>query len=150
MDEEKKPVLFIVDDVDVEREYLKAIFQIAVYDVFAFPSASALFTALESTKPDLILLDIMMPEIDGFEATERLKADERYKDIPVLIITADNDIKSIQKGFSLKAAGYIRKEAEPNVMLNYVRGQIEQLQLKKELKELRATITEYHGKEHVK
>ena len=63
----------------------------------------------EKTTPDLILLDIMMPEMDGFECCEKLKADEKMKDIPVIFLTANTETADIVKGFEKGAVDYIFK-----------------------------------------
>ena len=63
----------------------------------------------EKTTPDLILLDIMMPEMDGFECCEKLKADEKVRDIPVIFLTANTDTSDIVKGFEKGAVDYVFK-----------------------------------------
>ncbi|MCI5144671.1 MAG: diguanylate cyclase [Candidatus Electrothrix sp. AR3] len=64
---------------------------------------------LQTKRPDLILLDIMMPEMDGLEACRRIKADERYKNIPVIFITALSDTQNILKAFEVGGNDYITK-----------------------------------------
>jgi len=65
------------------------------YEVFPLPSAAKLFDILEKVTPDIILLDIKMPEIDGIEALKRLKADSRYSKIPVIFVTSIDDDRSV-------------------------------------------------------
>ena len=71
--------------------------------------ARALKIARSDTPPDLILLDIMMPEMDGYEVCSLLKADERTRDIPVIFLTARTDTSDEQKGLELGAVDYITK-----------------------------------------
>ena len=68
---------------------------------------------MRSEAPDLILLDIMMPVMDGFEVLSRLKADPATRDIPVIIISASNDLKSVVRGIQLGAEDYLPKPFEP-------------------------------------
>ncbi|MEK9985327.1 MAG: response regulator, partial [Opitutae bacterium] len=63
----------------------------------------------EKTSPDLILLDILMPEMDGFECCERLKSDDRMKDIPVIFLTSNSEPDDIVKAFQVGAVDYILK-----------------------------------------
>ena len=81
----------------------------AFYKVYTMQSAAILFEYLKNDIPDLILLDVMMPEMDGFETLSILKADERYRDIPVMFLTSKSDEESERKGFSLGAVDYITK-----------------------------------------
>ncbi|MCL2265103.1 MAG: response regulator [Treponema sp.] len=79
------------------------------YDVFPAESAAKLFEYLEYFRPDLILLDVNMPDIDGYEAIKSLKTDERFTDIPVIFLTGNSDRESVVKGLSLGAADYVIK-----------------------------------------
>ena len=81
----------------------------AFFMVYTIRSAALLFKLLEHELPDLILLDVMMPEMDGFETITILKADPRYKDIPVIFLTSKSDEESEKKGFALGAVDYITK-----------------------------------------
>ncbi|MCL2042541.1 MAG: response regulator [Treponema sp.] len=100
--------IVLVDDniatLSQGKSLLKAFFM-----VFTIKSAAALFKHLEHDIPDLILLDVEMPGMDGFEAIAILKADIRYRDIPVIFLTSRSDEASERKGFSLGAADYITK-----------------------------------------
>lgn len=94
-----------------------------------------------ATPPDLILLDIMMPEINGFELCRRLKANPKLSDVPVIFITAKNDAKDEEMGFSVGASDFIQKPISATVvaarvkthlkiklMLEYLRNEIACLQ----------------------
>ena len=86
------------------------------YSVYTIQSASTLFEHLENNIPDLILLDVVMPEMDGFETIKRLKADPRFRDIPVIFLTAKNEEESEREGFSLGAVDYITKPFNPEIV----------------------------------
>ncbi|MDR3192940.1 MAG: response regulator [Treponema sp.] len=88
------------------------------YQVSTASSGKELFTALASgVRPDLILLDIQMPEMDGFEVLKRLKADSRTAEIPVIFLTANNSLKEEAKAFGLGAADFILKPFYPSFLL---------------------------------
>jgi len=100
--------IMLVDDDTACRQQGRAILK-DYYEVYPFHSARKLFEVLEEFVPDLILLDIQMPVIDGFEAIKRLKSDERFAQIPVIFLTASNDKDSVIKGSKLGAAGFVTK-----------------------------------------
>jgi len=90
------------------------------YTVFPVPSAVEMFELLEHVKPDLILLDVEMPEMSGHEAAAKLKADGNLKEIPFLFLTSRNDEESIKKGFDLGAVDYIPKPIVVPVLLERI------------------------------
>jgi len=79
------------------------------YEVYPLPSAAKLFEALEKVTPDLILLDVVMPEIGGVEAIKKLKADERYAAIPVIFVSSIGDDKSVFEHLKLGAYSNLSK-----------------------------------------
>lgn len=104
-----KPTVLIVDDVPLNiqilAEALKDICRIKV----AKNGVKALAVAAHSEKPDLILLDVMMPGIDGYEVCKQLKSDEHTRDIPVIFITAKDGAEDEEYGLNLGAVDYISK-----------------------------------------
>lgn len=79
--------------------------------------------ALECMKtmiPDLMLLDIRMPEMNGYEVMEHMKDDPEMADIPVILLTADAEEASEERGITLGAVGFIRKPFEPQVLLDSI------------------------------
>jgi len=112
--------VFVVDDNDtnlsVAKETLKE-----QYRVMTLPSAVKMFSLIEKVTPDLILLDIEMPEMDGFEALSRLKENAAYSKIPVLFLTSMNDPAITERGFQLGVAGFITKPFSETVLLNLVK-----------------------------
>jgi putative two-component system response regulator len=87
------------------------------YTVFPLPDASGLFELLEHITPDLILLDVEMPEMDGYTAAEKLKSDGKYRNIPIIFLTSREDAGSKEKGLSLGAVDYIRKPIVAQALL---------------------------------
>jgi len=100
--------IMLVDDDQSSRRQGRAILK-DFYEVYPLPSAHKLFEILEVFIPDLILLDIQMPVVDGFKTIERLKSNDRYAQIPVIFLTAANDKDSVIRGSSLGAAGFVTK-----------------------------------------
>jgi putative two-component system response regulator len=111
-----RQIIFLVDDnitnLTVGKNMLKD-----HYDVFPITSGNQLFLVLEKVQPDLILLDVEMPEMNGYEAIKKLKAEERTRDIPVIFLTARNDSGSELEGLSLGAIDYISKPFSPPLLL---------------------------------
>ena len=105
----QKPTILIVDDVPTNvrilAEALSSVYKIKV----AGNGADALEIARREPRPDLILLDVMMPEMDGFEVCRRLKADMRSQKIPVIFATAMNSESDEERGLNLGAVDYITK-----------------------------------------
>jgi len=114
-----KPHILIVDD-DLE---LQALFQMILGRSFEISRAvrgeQAVSCALDSI-PDLVLLDVMLPDIDGFEVCRRLKADTRTRSVPVILITARADVLSLVEAQKLPVADVIRKPFAPRELLQQV------------------------------
>jgi len=99
---------------------------------FATSGPSGIAQALRNA-PDLILLDVMMPEVDGFETFRRLAAQPTLRDIPVIFVTALNDVDSEVTGLSLGAADYITKPINVTIARHRIRNLVEREQLRKEV-----------------
>jgi putative two-component system response regulator len=98
------------------------------YEVYPLPSAAKLFEILEKVLPDLILLDIKMPVMDGYETIKKLKSVKRFADIPVIFLTAKSDEASELQGFGLGAVDYISKPFSPPLLMKRIENQITILQ----------------------
>lgn len=123
MQEKDKQKILIADD---ERFNLNILVDILKHDykvIVAKDGKQALERAM-STPPDLILLDIMMPEMDGYEACKKLKEKEQTKDIPVIFITAMKEEGNEVKGFNLGAADYITKPFQAAIVMARVKTQL--------------------------
>lgn len=118
--------LLIVDDVPENLGFLCDLLSGNGYLVRAANSGSAAlrYAALDPA-PALILLDVMMPDIDGYEVLKRLREGEATRDIPVIFLTALGDPENVARGLKLGAADYIAKPIQPEVVLARVRTQIE-------------------------
>jgi len=116
--------IFIVDDNETNRVTAKTALE-GDYKTYALPSASRLFAFLEKIIPDLILLDIEMPEMDGFEALTLLKADKKLKTIPVIFLTSKSDEEFEIRGFEIGAIDFINKPFSTLVLRKRIETHIE-------------------------
>jgi len=112
--QERKKVI-IVDDDPVNLETAAYTLKDS-YDVFPVPGAERLFWLLEFVRPDIILLDVVMPGIDGYEAISILKKDHRAAHVPVIFLTAATDPQSESTGLRLGARDYISKPFSPPIL----------------------------------
>ena len=114
---ESKPSILVVDDTPANLTLMTGLLQ-DDYQVRAATSGEkALKIAFSDNPPDLILLDIMMPEMDGHEVCRRLKADEKAREIPVIFLTAMSEAEDEEKGLKLGAVDYITKPVSPPIAL---------------------------------
>ncbi|MDR2731558.1 MAG: response regulator, partial [Treponema sp.] len=109
--------IFVVDDSDTNLSMAEVVLE-DHYRVMTMPSAVKMFAFLEKVIPDLILLDIEMPEINGLEALKRLKAKNTWADIPVMFLTGRNDAEVEALGFEMGAIDFITKPFSAPVLLN--------------------------------
>ena len=128
----------IIPNLDQGRNLLKTI-----YEVFPAPSAEKLFEILENVVPDLILLDIEMPVMNGYEAIKKLKADPRYSEIPVIFLTSKDDDASEMEGFDLGAADYMTKPFSGPLLIRRISNQLLIVKQKKELLANQASLKDY-------
>lgn len=103
--------------------------------VSAIKSGAAALKFLENNRPDLILLDIHMPEMNGFETLEKIYENEELRSIPVIFLTADDDSETETKGLTLGAMDFIKKPFVPDVLLLRVKHIIELVHLQDSLEE---------------
>ncbi len=133
---QRKPRLLIVDDQPINIQTLYKVFAADCQVQMATSGAKALALCREDP-PDLVLLDVVMPGMDGHEVCARLKADDATRDIPVIFVTAHNDVSEETKGLELGAADFIAKPISPPVVWARVRTQ---LKLKAQADQLREMV----------
>jgi sigma-B regulation protein RsbU (phosphoserine phosphatase) len=128
-----KPSILVVDDTPANLTLMVGLLQ-DDYQVRAATSGQkALTIAFSDNPPDLILLDIMMPEMDGYEVCRRLKADENTREIPIIFLTAMSEIEDEEKGLKLGAVDYITKPVSPPITLARIHTHITMYRQKKAL-----------------
>lgn len=117
--------ILIVDDLPENLTLLSEMMSNQGYYVRPVPSGKLALQAATAIPPDLILLDINMPEIDGFEVCKRLKANEKTQDIPIIFLSANSDTETIVKGLELGASDYITKPFQAAEVLSRVKTHLE-------------------------
>jgi len=113
-------VIFIVDDSDTNLAMAEAALE-EYYEVITLPSAARMFAMFDKVVPDLILMDIAMPEMNGFEALHILKESEIYADIPVMFLTSMTDPEVEVRGFELGVVDFVTKPFTAPVLLNRIK-----------------------------
>lgn len=113
-------ILIIEDDTDI-RELLAYSLGKENYAVERAESAEEALEFLKSAVPDLILLDLMLPQMSGFECLTRIRADRRTELIPVIIVSARDDESDVVRGLELGAADYVTKPFSPRVLIARIR-----------------------------
>jgi len=120
------PTILVVDDIPENLGVLGTLLQSAGYRVIAASSGqTALRYATQTPRPELILLDVMMPDMDGYQVLAALKSDPAIQDIPVIFLTALGDVRDEEYGLEQGAADYITKPIKPAVVLARVRTQLD-------------------------
>lgn len=120
MTDYSKISILAVDDVALNLLLVKKILQRYNFRIRTADSGVKALEEVAAEKPDLILLDILMPGIDGFEVLSRLKADWNTKDIPVIILSALNSNKDIVRAYEMGAKDYITKPIIIEKLINSV------------------------------
>ncbi len=125
--------ILIVDDNPNNLKVVAGVLKESGYDFRLAKSGKLALSILEKTKPDLILLDVQMPEMDGFETCKRIKRDQSNENIPVVYLTANTDSESIKNAFTSGGVDYVTKPFNPVELLARIKTHI---QLKKQAEEL--------------
>jgi DNA-binding response OmpR family regulator/DNA-binding CsgD family transcriptional regulator len=129
------PRLLIVDDVPDNVALLHDFLTEQGFTLFVSESGTHALAELGTTQPDLILLDVMMPGLDGFETCRRIKADPKYTDVPIFFMTALGDPVDKVRGLQAGAADYIAKPIFPEEVLARIRVHLELRDRNRELAE---------------
>lgn len=126
--------VLIVDDNTKNVQVLGTILMDSKYRVAVANQGTLVFNLLPKVNPDLILLDIMMPEMDGFEVCRRIKADPATQHIPIIFLTAKTETDDIVKGFDLGAADFITKPFRSKELVARVQTHVTLMRLQQDLK----------------
>ncbi len=120
--------ILVIEDNPIVQKLLKHHLEKAGYNVSALSSGRGAADAIKARKPSLVILDIMLPEVDGFEICSDVKADPRSKDIPILILSAiASGLEATDESMQVKsgADGYMSKPFAPEELLENVRRLLE-------------------------
>lgn len=135
----QKPLILIVDDTPQNIQVISNVLYGKGYSINISPSGAHALRSVAKQLPDLILLDIQMPEMDGFEVCKSLKSNILTKDIPVIFLSAVTDIEKVVTGFEIGAVDYITKPFRMNELLSRVATHVELKRSREKLIELNAT-----------
>jgi phosphoserine phosphatase RsbU/P len=122
--------ILIVDDEPFNVDYIEQELEDSGYETFSATNGQEALDVVNNEVPDLVLLDIMMPVMDGFEVLLRLKERPETRDIPVIVISASNDLKSVVKGIKLGAEDYLPKPFEPALLSARITSSLEKKHLR--------------------
>lgn len=121
----KKRILIVEDEKELVELITFRLEGEGFHVLTAFDGVEALAT-VEKERPDLILLDILMPKMNGYEVCRRLKADERYRDIPIIYLTAKAQEEEMKAAIEMGADAYIAKPFEPADLIGTINKLIEE------------------------
>lgn len=116
-----KAKVLIVDDEPFNIDVLEQAMDGTDYQVLTASNGKEAWEKIQSEEPDLILLDLMMPVMDGFEVLAKVKDDPMLRNTPVIIVSAENDSKSVVKGIKQGAEDYLTKPVDPDQFLKKVK-----------------------------
>ncbi len=140
--------LLIVDDTPQNLQVLGGILREAGYKLSVAQSGVQALEVAQRVLPDLILLDVMMPEMDGFEVCRRLKGEETTGEIPVIFLTAKTEAEDVVRGFELGAVDYVTKPFNPPELLKRVQTHLELALLRRDLEKQVVEQTAQVRREH--
>ena len=113
IDEKFNAKVLVVDDIAANRNLLRETMELKDYEVLLAPNGEAALKLAQRAIPDIILLDVNMPEMDGFEVCRRLKKTESTRNIPTIFITASDSVDSVMDGFRVGGVDYVTKPFKP-------------------------------------
>jgi two-component system sensor histidine kinase/response regulator len=135
--QDRESLILIVDDIPKNLQVLSSILNTENYQISFASNGSQAIEVARSSNPDLILLDIMMPEMDGYEACRIMKSDETLRHIPVIFLTGKAETEDVVRGLKLGAVDYVTKPFNSSELLTRVRTHLE-------LKHSRDALLEYN------
>ncbi|MCX7990458.1 MAG: diguanylate cyclase [Proteobacteria bacterium] len=127
--------VLIIDDDDEFLMMIRLLLSINSFDVDTANSGEEGLKKLDNSNYDLLLLDVMMPQMSGFEVLKKIRSDEKFIDLPVIMLTAKSEKEDVLEGISLGANDYITKPFETEILIAKMKGLIKLKQLQEELKQ---------------
>ena len=136
--------ILVVDDTPANIQVLSATLKEKGYQISVATNGKQALDVLARLRPDLILLDVMMPEMDGFETCRRIKASETWREIPVIFLTARTEVVDIVKGFEVGAVDYVAKPFNAHELLARVNTHLSLDELRRSLAGKNAELARAH------
>jgi two-component system sensor histidine kinase/response regulator len=140
-----KSRVLVVDDISQNLQVVGTMLRVEGYQVTPATSGSQALERAQSRPPDLILLDLMMPDMDGLEVCRRLKADPSTREIPIIFLTASNEMEHLVQGFEAGAVDYVTKPFNAPELLARVRTHLELKHARQRLREMNNEKNEFMG-----
>jgi two-component system sensor histidine kinase/response regulator len=135
----------VVDDITKNLQVVGTMLRNAGYEITLTTNGAQALERVLAQPPDLILLDLMMPDMDGVEVCQRLKADSATRQIPIIFLTASNEMEHLVKAFEAGAVDYVTKPFNPPELLARVRTHIELKLARERLREMNEEKNEFMG-----
>lgn len=142
MEKQNQPKILIIDDQAKNIQVLGQFLRGEDFSLNIGKSGQAGLDMIEKVNPDLVLLDILMPDIDGFEVCKRIRANEKTKDIPIIFLSAVTDMGKIIHGLQIGGNDYVTKPFNQDELLARVKTHIELYRSKARIKEQQEEINE--------
>ena len=117
---DQKKILIVEDDPDI-RKVLAMRLEINGYSVIEAEDGEQGLDKIKADKPDLVIMDLMMPKIDGFEACRMIRFDDKYKDIPIIVLSALNEQNEREKAIESGADAYFIKPFDLELLLSKIK-----------------------------
>jgi DNA-binding response OmpR family regulator len=117
-----RPLILVADDNADVLGLVKAVLERSGFDVVTVSDGAQALASVDQRKPDLAVLDITMPEIDGLEVLRRLRADARTSGLPVVLLSAQAQEADVVRGFATGASAYLKKPFSPRELTERVAG----------------------------
>jgi two-component system sensor histidine kinase/response regulator len=140
-----KSLILVVDDISKNLQVVGTMLRKENYRVVPATSGAQALERVRAETPDLILLDLMMPEMDGLEVCRKIKADPLTQRIPVIFLTASNEMEHLVRGFEVGAVDYVTKPFNPPELLARVRTHLELKHARERLREMNEEKNEFMG-----
>lgn len=140
--QEEKQTILVVDDLPENVELLQELLSADGYQVITSYNGEDALKKADTDLPDLILLDIMMPKMDGYQVCEALRAKEKTKDIPIIFVTAKTEVKDWTHAiFNVGVNSYITKPINPRKLLDKVKSVLKMKRSRDELRKTREKLS---------
>ena len=143
--EDKRPCILIVDDNRQNLELLQAYLEELDCETLSATDGLEALKRIKGHKPDLVLLDIMMPQMSGFEVCRRIKGDPHTSDIPVIMVTALNEFGDIERGIDCGTDDFVSKPVNKLELLTRVKTMLKLKHLTDKLERTLAYLSEIEG-----
>ena len=111
-----KPLILVVDDAEINRMMLQGLIESLGYDSVSAENGAEALEIIRSNTPDLVLLDIVMPVMDGYEVLKSLKTDSDFRNIPVIVVSSLDEMKSMVRCVELGAEDYLAKPFDATLL----------------------------------